>query len=310
MSQSLTIGDSYSDIISPADYNRIITKEHIYIAAADNVICQIIQGIIGNNPQAEVVEIGSGPGRITDKVHVRATPKKITCVDTDKTFLDFAKSNTLYPEKTTYVRESALHYNHPTKVDIFYSQGFHHHIAKGNSTETYLSNLYSQLTPGGVYILSDEFLPDYSDNDDREIKAIIWYSHVISHALKHNFVYLAKEEAKTLIDDIYEGRGSSAPKSPAQINLVTSRAVEIDNLNKISSPDVEYHAQKLLSEIENLHNKTLSGDKSIDLSRGDFKICEKVLKEEIIAAGFTISESKHIGGLEKTGGMSIYLLTR
>ena len=45
--------------------------------------------------------------------------------------------------------------------------------------------------------MSDEFIPEYENEDERNIKLTIWYAHVIANAIKQNYQYLAQEEAKT-----------------------------------------------------------------------------------------------------------------
>ena len=56
---------TYSKIISPGEYNRIMTDEHLYIAVADKLVKDFVEKEVTGKANPEVVEIGCGPARIT-----------------------------------------------------------------------------------------------------------------------------------------------------------------------------------------------------------------------------------------------------
>ncbi len=331
------LAESYSEIISPEDYNRLMSKEHLYIAAADQFIAKIIKEAAQKN--AEVVELGCGPARVLS-LTAQIPYINLTGIDVDRIFLSYSRE-VLKNTSVQLKYGDAETYQHNKPVDIFYSQGFHHHISKGLKTENYLKNLYNQLKPGGIYILSDEFVPDYQNENEREIKLVIWYSHIIAHALHHGYDYLAQEEAKTLLDDIYEGRNIINIKTPKQIEFVLSKVEAIDNFarkkqknsdmtglprSKAPRNDVEREvviaseawrsrktktenlAHEFLVNLEHHHNLSLYNDPTLDFSRHDYKICENELMHEIKNTGFQIKSFKHFGKIDSVGAMSIYIL--
>lgn len=301
------VGSSYSQIIPPTDYIRLMSQEHLYISEADLFIIQKIRELAP--PFAEIVELGCGPGRVLSLVS-EIEGIHLTGVEPDPQFANYAKEIINQPN-LQIISASAEYYQHPKKVDIFYSQGVHHHVSKGIPTHNYLKNVFNSLKDDGYYILSDEFLSHYTDLKDREKKCVIWHAHIIADAIRNNFNYLAQEEAKTLLDDLFEGRTSKQIKSNDQIRFVLSKVELIDEAALKGKRDLANQlAQEFLEELEVYHNLSFQGDITIDLSRGDFKICEHILRQEIEGANFKIESVKSVGPIETSGALSIYVLKK
>lgn len=303
---------TYSKIISPEEYNRIISFEHLYISASDRVIKELIESYRPKDRTAEVVEIGCGPARVLPLM-AGIAGIRLTGVDHDSVFLEYAKQ--LVQEKSLsvhLVNANIADWKLGKAIDICYSQGVHHHIGKKTDTQTYLKNIASQLTKDGIYILSDEFLPEYRTEDERKIKAVIWYSHVIASAKRLNQKYLAQEEAKTLLDDLYEGsEQQDEVKNQDQIQLVLDACKTIDQeARNERTQGAEGLAKKFISELAKKRNIDQQGDVTIDLSRGDFKICDSVFKKEMQEAGLLVLEVRKIGPVDTIGGMAVYVLKK
>lgn len=303
---------TYSQIISPKDYNRIMSEQHLYISASDKFLTDVIRKEIGDSSSTkkQVVELGCGPGRILGLVRNAIPHANISAIEADETFVEYAKilvADLNIKIIVDDVERCQLGY----PVDLFYSQGFHHHVSKEKKTNAYLRSIFNQLVPGGIYVLSDEFLPNYKSEEEREIKAIIWYSHIIAHAILHGYDYLAREEAKTLLDDIYEGRSSLHIKSNTQIDFVLSQVTTIDTYARSGEKDklseIISNFKKIL---ETHHNLKAGGDITVDLSRHDYKICEDVLRSEVEKVGFTVEQIKSFGPIKDIGAMSVYVLRK
>jgi hypothetical protein len=160
--------------------------------------------------------------------------------------------------------------------------------------------------------LSDEFLPEYSTEDERKIKAVIWYSHVIASAKRLNQEYLAQEEAKTLLDDLYEGNEQHDEiKNQDQIRLVLDACAAIDQeARNERMQEAEVLAKGFLSELAKKKNTNQQGDVTMDLSRGDLKICDSALRRETEDAGFSVADVRKIGPVDTIGGMTVYVLKK
>jgi SAM-dependent methyltransferase len=299
----------YSEIITPERYNQIISLEHLYIAQADRAIANFIkEKSNGQEVPQQVVELGCGPGRILPLMS-ELNNIILTAVDHDELFLSHAKN--LAASFTTPVRlvlNSVADYRHSNAVNIFYSQGVHHHIPKGAILKKYLNNIYEQLIPGGYYIISDEMLPEYRDEIERCYRLVVWYCHIIAHAILHHFEYLASEEAKTLLDDLSEGGLNVGVKTQEQLQLILDMAVEIDTCDNLTKR--QQLCDLLLTELVKLRQYKLSGDSTMDKSRRDYKICQQALYDEIERHGFEVEAQTLIGPIEDKGGMGIYAIRK
>jgi SAM-dependent methyltransferase len=305
--ETLTNSKNYSKIIDGENYNHIMTNQHIYIQEADSIMLGIIQQAI-TTPllQKEVVEVGCGPARFLREL-VKLDNINLTGIDTDKNFLEYAEQIT--EGKCNIVNEDIAYYKHNKPIDIICSHGLHHHIPKDEVT-LYLNNLYDNLADGGLYIIVDDFLPEYIDNAEREIKVVIWYSYVIAKALNRQYDYLAQEEAKTMLDDINEGRANKTFKNYDLIADVLELAPKI--LTNVKNSDFA-EAEKLAIDFL---RTTLPQNDQIDitdnnhLSREDFKICHSIFTKELENTKFKIIDKINVGNVDKIGGMSVYVLKK
>ncbi len=301
---------TYSKIISPEEYNRIMTDEHLYIAVADKLIKDFVEKEVAGKTNPEVIEIGCGPARITP-LFLQIPNIQLTAIDYDLDFIDHAKKVLKpYNSRIEVVNIDVSLYIHPKPVDVFYSEGFHHHVQKGKVTERYLKNVYNQLKEGGAYILGDENPADYSSSEERLLKLIVWYSHIISNAKKSGFNYLAQEEAKTLLDDLYENYDDEAIKSNEQIDLVLNWVDKIDETSTDNINKATFLAENLLELLKKKKNIKEIGDTTVDLSRGDYKISDKEFRKEIESIGFKVEKVERVGPSKAIGGLYVYLLRK
>lgn len=253
--------------------------------------------------------MGCGPGRLLQQSIALTDDCKITAVDNDDDFVKYTRQNISQPN-INVILDDIKTYHHPKSVTLFYSQGVHHHLPKGQQNYTYLKNVANQLISGGYYILSDEFIPHYSNEHERSICLVIWYSHIIYHTVRSGYHYLAQEEAKTFLDDLLEGQTVEGYKTENQIKLVLASCADINNAAEINIEQAKHLANSLIHEIGQLSTKLPSGKTAVDLSRGDYKICEEVLRQEIESLGFSVKSIKRFGPTCDIGGMYVYLLRK
>ncbi|MBI3590087.1 MAG: class I SAM-dependent methyltransferase [Candidatus Melainabacteria bacterium] len=287
-----------------------MTNEHLYIALADKSIKDFVEKEVTGKTNPEVIEIGCGPARITP-LFLQIPNIHLTAIDYDLDFIDHAKKILKpYDSRVKAINADVSTYVHPRPVDVFYSEGFHHHVQKGEVVNKYLTNVYSQLKNGGAYILGDENLSEYTSSEDRLIKVIVWYAHIISNAKKSGFNYLAQEEAKTLLDDLYENYDDEALKSKEQIDLVLNWVDKIDETSSENVSEATLLAKNFLEILKQKRNLKKIGDTTIDLSRGDFKVSDSVFRKEVQGIGFKVEKVERIGPSKDVGGLYVYLLRK
>lgn len=288
---------TYSQIISAQDYTSIMA-EHIYMKTADSIVAQTaLQWSSARQNRPTILDIGCGPGRITKLLVGHGSP--IHGVDIDKTFLEYAES--VAPE-AGYTQANLLTYMHPEPVDIVTSHGLHHHIPP-----EYLTNVAKYIKSEGIYVLGDEFLPSYSNTFERQTRAIGWYSHVIVAAISAGHNVLAKEEAKTLLDDLFNGL--HLQKSTKHIELVLEKAPAINELySKEQWMEMDQATSSLLAEILDLNEDEPPSD--LQFSRGDYKICHAEFTKQLLGTGFEIIDMQTVGPTNTIGGFRIYVLQK
>ena len=295
---------TYSTIISPDSYNRLMSV-HRYIPESDRAILEQVQKY-RSQKEVNILEVGCGPARI---LPLLATIPNATVlgVDHDKTFVEYAKQKItdLDLKNTSIIESDILAMNTDHRFDIVVSQGFHHHIDK-KDVHRVLTKIHELLTPDGVYILSDEFLPPYTNEKERRRNVVVWYSHIIASALTDGENELAIEESKTLLDDLGLGL-----KTPEQIDLVL-RSVQTINENAMSNRVDEAHRldEGFINVCQKLIPDHQSGDAKFDLSRGDYKIDHEHFVQEAATARFRIVESVTFGPLVPIGGMHVNVLRK
>ena len=167
------LGSAYSSIISPEDYNRLMSKEHLYINQSDIFITEKIREFAAKGFK-NVVELGCGPGKLLKRV-IKVPDINLTGVDIDQVFIDYSKKLLKECNNISIINQSVFDISFENKVDIFYSGGFHHHIAPGDDRQKYLSHIRSLLRDDGYYIVGDEYIPNYTNNQERELLLVIWY---------------------------------------------------------------------------------------------------------------------------------------
>jgi SAM-dependent methyltransferase len=304
------LGENYSKIISPEQYNTLMSEQHLYINAADHYIAKTISNKLAHMENPEVIEIGCGPARITGLIHEKNKNALLYGIDVDTHFIKYAQEQCIYPN-VKFIKSSVYEYKHRKPVSLFYSEGFHHHIPIGEPRNLYLMNILEQLESGGYYIVGDEFIADYKDNSERETNLVLWYSHIIANARSQGFDFLAQEEAKTLLDDLYEGRSEYNIKTTEQISLTLDFAEVIEK--RLKEKMFEFavlESQKFLNKLKKLHSVKENKDQSISLSRGDFKISKEKFIEEVEKSGFIVENFKSFGPASNVGCMGVFTLRK
>lgn len=287
----------YSDIIAPEVYNRLMGV-HSYIPASDRSIIAATRQHCSGAPRSCVVEVGCGPGRITDKIAQNVPSACVIGVDHDAQFIAYAQRHV---HKARIVHGDIMNYTPDSSVDVIVSQGFHHHVPKA-IVGVLLARLHQWLAPNGIYVVGDEFLPYYSTESERRLRCVVWYAHIISHAQKRGEQLLAREEAKTLLDDL-----QIEQKSEQDVEGVLRACVGIEEERRRCA---YVRAQELLFDIDASSDRRASGDCTLDLSRGDYKVDHAHFINEVESAGFRIASVQTFGPHLECGSMSVFVLRK
>jgi SAM-dependent methyltransferase len=310
VSETVQQGTPHSKIIAPQLYNTLLPKQHPYFRDADLYIAERIPPKVTRVQHPEILDIGCGPGRITPLVYQRVPNAKLYGLDTDQGFIDYAKK-ACQDLPIQWIRCDLNTYKHHPYIDLAYSQGFHHHRTRTVSLEATFRSVFNLMKKRGYYIVGDEFIPDFINNEEREVNLILWHSHIIAYALKYNFEALAQEEVQTLLDDIYGGREHPLSKNKAQIDCVLREAPILNSLTQEESlAPAKKKAQALLEELETLHQNSPSEKLRFNLTRTTFKVSRVQFVEAAEKAGLFAKEFKPFGPPLEIGCVGVYILRK
>ncbi|MFZ5638815.1 MAG: class I SAM-dependent methyltransferase [Pseudomonadota bacterium] len=144
------------------DVGQVMRIGHVDIADGDRYIIDVVvrhRAEIGK--PLRIIDIGSGSGHLT-KLLAEALPDcEVIANEIESAPIAQAKAK-LLPHPNARVFERPFdEWNEPT--DVVISWGSHHHMSHG-----YLSRLKNILTEDGVFIVGDEFCPEYIPQDVRD----------------------------------------------------------------------------------------------------------------------------------------------
>lgn len=295
---------TYSQIIAPRLYNRLM-QQHVHIPEADRHIVDLVKWNVRRG-QSSVLEIGCGPARLLRKLD-KIDGVNLVGVDHETSFVEVGREIISRQRGNTEIVCSDIAKYHPGQAySLVVSQGMHHHIPKCD-VPAYLDKVRQLLLPSGYYIVGDEFLAQYNDETERQVIAVMWYSHVIASAIRKEHQQLAVEEAKTLLDDL--AMGGENIKSSEQLDLVLTRVKAIES--SIEDADLNSSrilAKNLLAEVKSHSPDQATGDDRLDLSRGDFKVSGAVFRDEVTRAGFRVIDTRWFGPIDVAGAMGVFTL--
>ena len=288
--------------------NTLITDRHLYRHEADLAIAELVKSLLLPHTINQVVELGCGRGRLLPLI-TQIENIEITAIDNNPEYIKFAKA--AYPSLAEHIHLADIETYKPTlPVHIFYSMGIHHLMLKQSEHCEYLKKIYQQLLPGGYYILADEFLPDYIDEQEREVNLVVWYAHIISQALKHSYRELALEEAKILLDDILKQRQCDDNHSLEQIQMVLNDAPEIADAANYRNIDIaKTLSLSLIDRLDAFYNGQDNRVKQTT-SFTDSKICDRVLRKQLADVGFKVIDITTIGPDAPIGAVCVYTLKK
>lgn len=332
----------YSKTVSAETYIKTL-QEHQYIPQADQCILNIIQKRAEQNTSKKfsVLDIGCGPARLTYKVaHLPIRNNLlfdmcVTGIDFSTSFIKEEKEvtpdatkvfSTRHGNGTRHVSficadfgtgednwyKNGYIHEFPKNQDVIFMQGVMHHI-HGPEREVWLEKCFGLLKDDGIFVIGDEFIRYYEDEEQRKIFVAQFYCHIIHEAIKGGFIKLAEEEAKNLIDDAFSGTNYAGLATEETIKHIFNYCGMINQMfyaDGILKSEGYNQTQNLLRGIRESINNMTNDDPQENFNRGDFKTSIPKFIPEVIKYGFVLIERYEIGPVQQLGDMGVLVFKK
>ncbi|MEM6396732.1 MAG: class I SAM-dependent methyltransferase [Bacteroidota bacterium] len=201
-----------SSYISIEDYD-LYEEYHPFFKEMLDSIKKRIESSELNDKNIRILEIGCGTMHLTRRL-AEISDCHIIGVEIDKEIVQYLKKKSdMYPDgKLEFVKQiasrnessvkiinsNAINYNSKDKFDFIVSSFAEHHI-KPHSKTAYFNNVYSLLKTGGSFIIGDEFLRQYDEDNYKD-----WLDSLNDY---HKFIIkYAQQEALKASDPIISQR--------------------------------------------------------------------------------------------------------
>ena len=309
----------YGQTVSPEVYIHAL-QGHQYIPQADECIKRIIDSYRKKNGVIErLLDVGCGPGRLTQSIAFEHDTTIVLGVDVSPSFIEYAEKRKEGPAawlKLQYLCQDFCVTDSKfvdRKWDVILMQGVMHHI-HGDDRGIFKKRCLDLLKPGGILLIGDEFVKDYPNEATRRHNVCKFYLHIIDEARKGGFTELAREEAKNLIDDVLSGEEGAGFADDELIEKIYEQAQLVNKSFYMKgldmNSDVHSLATELIRQIRQ-RSKTVSlKPEALSFNRGDLKVSTSKFKKEMEYEGFVLEEMYQMGPVDQLGGMAVMVFMK
>ncbi len=307
--------NDYADVIDALDYTQGLA-EHVDIPQSDAGIIRIIEekGKENSKDKFRVLDLGCGPGRLTRKIGeaLENIPNaEVVGLDISSGFIKFANEHETH-KKVLYLETDFLKENFSAqKFNIILMQGLVHHVPK-TERKAWLMKCKELITENGILVIGDEFIPDYSSEEDRVINVVGLYAYVIANALRSNHQSLADIEAKNMIDDVSSGLPGAGHSDEALLQYIQKQSAKIYKMVLEDGTRNKVFKDALKTVADYIKNRSLEIAKTNTKShdRGDYKISIERQIQEMQGLGMKIASIKKYGPTDWLGGMGVLVFQK
>ncbi len=144
-----------------SEYYRRAVEGHVYIRETLDALFEAVRRRVERlGPRPWILELGAHAGVITERL-LRSWPDaNIVVAEDDERLAEFSRRR-LRGRRVEYHSGPLETLTQP--IDLAISVARHHHLP-----HDYLLGLRAVVRPGGVYVLADEFCPEYCEGDHAE----------------------------------------------------------------------------------------------------------------------------------------------
>ena len=213
MSDTVYANPKYRDV----DVGAIMRDGHPDIAEGDERIVATVRKLRGDRGgRLRILDVGSGSGDLS-LLLARALPDCEVI------------ANDIAPNPIAQAREKLASFPHSSvfaeafeewreKVDVVISWGSHHHLA-----HDYLEHVHRILSSGGIFIVGDEFCPEYLSPADKERLAAATQITLVDGYVFDNAADVSTYKATGRAHRMEPASGASTPRDVVDVVQIRRR---------------------------------------------------------------------------------------
>lgn len=182
----------------PAKYDRAIVNHPFY----KEMVAEIIKTIKKHNSDPRILEIGMGPGTLTEHI-LKIDFKDFVGLEPEKEDFDYVKKKffNIKKNKINFKNEDLWTFSSDEKFDIITTSFVDHHIPMDKKIK-YYKKILDLLKPDGIYIAGEEPIGSYTNEDERILKLFQYHGNIIKTCIEEGFFEMAEIETRALKNGI------------------------------------------------------------------------------------------------------------
>lgn len=137
---------------------------------------------IQNKSTVKVLDVCSGPGNFVNHILYVNNNIEATCVDLNKIFIHAGQK---LLKQVTFLLDNAITMSLDKKYDFILCSSAYHHI-QDKDKEKFLSNLSNHLKSKGKIIICENFLPEYSNLEQKKLSIAKYYKQLVNYYKQGN----------------------------------------------------------------------------------------------------------------------------
>jgi len=306
--------NDYAKIIDANNYTQGLA-EHPDIPQADAGIMRIIREKLQEtlNREFRVLDLGCGPGRITKSIteellpvaHAKKVDLSVVGFDISDGFISYARRHNS-GEAISYILADFLAHDFKEKFNVILMQGIFHHVPIADRKK-WSERCHDILTNDGIIVISDEFIPDYSSENERVLNVAGLYVYVIAYAIQNGHKSLAEIESMNMVDDICSGLPGAGHSNEELIKFIQDTSLEIYACAYEKGTTSNNYKGLLKMFVERIQDdaEKIAITDTANHNRGDYKISIAKQVEEFANIGFRLEREQIYGPVNWLGGMGV-----